>query len=74
MWVLVGNPQPAGVGAMVPRGRVEEPGGLFWAFMVVQDGEGVWGPSMGRGALPCSEDALMAPTPLLMVSCGSLWR
>lgn len=52
MWVLVGNPQPAGVGAGTCLGGVGgEPWGLFWAFMVVQDGEGVWGPSMGRGAL-----------------------
>lgn len=52
MRVLVGKPQPAGAGSRdVSREGGGEPWGLFWAFLMVQDGEGVWEPGMGRGAL-----------------------
>ena len=52
MRVLVGKPQPAGAGSRdVSREGGGEPWGLFWALLMVQDGEGVWEPGMGRGAL-----------------------
>lgn len=41
-----------------------EPWGLFWAFLMVQDGRESGGPAWGGVLCSCSEDALMQRLPL----------